>query len=471
MTFNTTEEINIPKDPFERIIGQDFAVKIARICAKQRRHLMLVGPPGTGKSLIAKAISTILPKPKQQISVLHNPSRPERPILKIETINDVKTTRPKMNSIGKIIDPEDAPIFVTEELGFRCKRCGEISSPSLDFCPACGARKGNQADNPFNDLIMGFGRNSKKKMVRTKRTRSDGKTEILIYEVFGEKIRVLNERDLKKISNNHMLNKKVLVPLNRSTFVQATGASESELLGDVQHDPYGGHPDIGIPPYLRVVPGAIHEAHEGVLFIDELSSLDYSIQKSILTGMQEKTFPITGRNTTSTGAAVKVDNVPCDFILVGAMNFNDIHNINPALRSRIRGSGYEVLMEIGMKDTEENRNKIAQFVAQEIVKDGKIPHATKKAVDEVIKESKRIAKVIDEYDGITLRLRKLAGIVKLAGDLAVVESSDYIEEKHIREAIHNAKTVEEQIKERYSNWWKAGSSDYGLPAYKNTDIR
>ena len=41
----TTKDIKIPKDPLERVIGQDRAVKIAKLAAVQRRHLLLVGPP------------------------------------------------------------------------------------------------------------------------------------------------------------------------------------------------------------------------------------------------------------------------------------------------------------------------------------------------------------------------------------------------------------------------------------------
>ena len=50
--------------------------------------------------------------------------------------------------------------------------------------------------------------------------------------------------------------------------------------------------------------GAVHEAHEGVLFIDEMATLG-DTQRFILTAMQEKKFPITGRNPTSAGASVR----------------------------------------------------------------------------------------------------------------------------------------------------------------------
>ncbi|MEM2899496.1 MAG: sigma 54-interacting transcriptional regulator, partial [Thermoplasmata archaeon] len=143
-----------------------------------------------------------------------------------------------------------------------------------------------------------------------------------------------------------------------------------------RHDPYGGHPQLGSLPYERVVAGAIHDAHEGVLFIDEVPMLGH-LQRFILTAMQEKKFSISGRNPQSAGASVRVDAVPCDFIFVAACNISDLPNILAPLRSRIVGSGYEILVETTMDDNELNRAKLAQFIAQEIVMDRHIPHATR----------------------------------------------------------------------------------------------
>ncbi|MCK4445191.1 MAG: ATP-binding protein, partial [Thermoplasmata archaeon] len=58
----STADVIIPQDPLARVIGQEEAISLARIAASQRRHLMLVGPPGTGKSMIAQALSLHLPR-------------------------------------------------------------------------------------------------------------------------------------------------------------------------------------------------------------------------------------------------------------------------------------------------------------------------------------------------------------------------------------------------------------------------
>ena len=62
----TTADIQIPQDPMERVIGHDDIIKFVKIAAKQRRNLLLVGPPGIGKSLMAQAISVHLAEPKKK---------------------------------------------------------------------------------------------------------------------------------------------------------------------------------------------------------------------------------------------------------------------------------------------------------------------------------------------------------------------------------------------------------------------
>src|SRR2546422_5360726 len=84
--FESTVDIAIPDDPLKRVVGQDEAIALARIAANQRRHFLLVGPPGTGKSMIAQALSLHLPSVTEEIRVVHNPENPERPL-------DRKSTR------------------------------------------------------------------------------------------------------------------------------------------------------------------------------------------------------------------------------------------------------------------------------------------------------------------------------------------------------------------------------------------
>jgi ATP-dependent Lon protease len=182
--------------------------------------------------------------------------------------------------------------------------------------------------------------------------------------------------------------------------------------------------------------------------------------------MQDKVFTIVGRNPMSSGAAVRVEGVPCDFLFIGACNINDLKHITPPLRSRIRGDGYEVLMNAYMEDSPKNQESVSHFIAQEIIKDGKIPHAERKAVMLLLDEARDIARRVDNAKGLTLRLRNLTGIIKMAGDMAMSAKKDVIEKKDVELAIKENKPIEEKVREKYGSWYAAEAADYGVKTEK-----
>ena len=203
---------------------------------------------------------------------------------------------------------------------------------------------------------------------------------------------------------------------------------------------------LGTPAYERLIPGFIHRSNGGVLFIDEVATLDQHSQQELLSALQEKKYPITGQSERSSGAMVRSEPVPTDFILIAAGNVETIKNMHPALRSRIRGYGYEVYMNETMDDTLDNQDKIAVFVAQEVKKDKKIPQFSKEAVIEITQEARRMAGV---FGKLTVRLRELGGLIRAAGDIAKEENAKIVQVDHIKKAKKVARNLEQQMADKY----------------------
>ena len=72
LEMDSTEDIAVPKMLIDQVIGQKHGVEIIRKAAEQRRHVMLIGDPGTGKSMLARSISELLPKEELQDVLVYN---------------------------------------------------------------------------------------------------------------------------------------------------------------------------------------------------------------------------------------------------------------------------------------------------------------------------------------------------------------------------------------------------------------
>ncbi len=103
-------------------------------------------------------------------------------------------------------------------------------------------------------------------------------------------------------------------------------------------------------------------------------------------------------------------------------------------------------MNNSMEDTPENCDKLAIFVAQEVNKDGKIPHFTKEAVDLVIQEARIRA---GTHGKLTMRLRELGGLVRAAGDVAKDQNANVVRPEHVIKAKKMARTLEQQMVDKY----------------------
>jgi len=401
--FETTADVKIPPQLVDQVIGQDEAVMVIRKAAEQKRHVILIGDPGTGKSMLARSMVDFLPKGElQDVVAYHNPDDSNEPKVRIVPAGK-----------GKEI-AQAAKIEVEQKRAQKNSWTFGLLFILIAMSMVMAAATGDMT-LALIGLIGG----------------------ILLFMVF----RYTGQR------RESILVPKLLITHRGDEmppFIDATGAHAGALLGDVKHDPFqsGG---LETPAHERLEPGAIHKANKGVLFIDEINMLRIESQQSLLTALQEGEFSILGQSERSSGAMVKSEPVPCDFILVAAGNLDAVSGMHPALRSRIRGYGYEIYMRTTMPDNETNRQKLIRFVAQEVSKDKKIPHFNKGAVAEIIREAQRRA---GRRGTITLRLRELGGLVRVAGDIATERNANIVDAKHVLDAKKIARSLEQQVTDR-----------------------
>ena len=85
LNFKSTAEIKVPERIIDQVIGQENAKNIIKKAAEQRRNVLLIGQPGTGKSILGQALAELLPKEKL-VDVLSYPNHTDENVPKIRTV-------------------------------------------------------------------------------------------------------------------------------------------------------------------------------------------------------------------------------------------------------------------------------------------------------------------------------------------------------------------------------------------------
>ena len=250
--FNTTEDVPIPERLVDQVIGQEAGSVVIRKAAEQRRHMMMIGDPGTGKSMLARSMTELLPQDKLE-DILCYP-------------NDDDENEPRVRTVpagrgDRIVKSQKEAVRIQREKSQKMLMIGFVAIAFL--LAVVAIQSGDILTLLFGMLLLMFG-----------------------YMFLRSRMGGADEARIPKVLVKHQ-------GQDPPPFVDATGTLSGSLLGDVRHDPFqsGG---METPAHERVEPGAIHRAHGGVLYIDEINLLRLEEQQALLTAMQERAFPISG---------------------------------------------------------------------------------------------------------------------------------------------------------------------------------
>ncbi|MGD8883531.1 MAG: ATP-binding protein [Desulfobacterales bacterium] len=475
--FEDTSQIAIPKDPIDRVIFQDKAKRAIRKIAQNRGHILMVGRPGTGKSMLANMFKEVLEQSlgdylRPQEAIIAYPGKDKNHVriayedpAKIEHLLDML-----MKAIESAKDSVDEFSLADQIQSSRKARQGLLLAAVIGtaagiFFPAAFVVAGLTG---MGAIFMYMQENNHKAQEKIQReSNSDRRNTVKHLDDMVPDILYDPRKD-------------------KDLMARISEPDARNMKGGFRHDPYQSG-NLETPCHKRTYLGA--HAKSPIIYIDELKTLiKVGYMAELLEIMQNKQYILEGGRNTGSGAADRSENhLRADNIIVACCNHDTLQHLQEegegAFLSRIEDKGEIIQMESAVPETAENIRQVAQYVKQEVINLGEefkdswgeviakegyesvkqrseyifgktLPDDFKlqereicrSAVLEIIKEL-RCRASDGKLSGI---LRPINGIIKSAELEAIFENAPFVKARHIRKALKEHLSLEGGLSKEFN---------------------
>ena len=470
--FEDTSGITVPDDPIDMVIFQDRAKSAIRKIAQNKGHILMVGRPGTGKSMLADMFHNVIDKslgdflrPKKAI-VAYPGSDNNHIRFAYENPETVDKLLEKMHKAIEKVKNSSLKFSLTEQIQSvsRVKKwllgITGISLVAGIFFPPAFAVTG----------ITGIG------AIFMFMQENNHKVQEKIQQEAGTSVK----NRVKHLSD--MVPEVLYDPRkDKGLMARVSEPDARKMKGGFRHDPYQSG-NLQTPAHKRAYLGA--HAKSPIIYIDELKTLVKSgYMPDLLEIMQNKEFVLEGGKNSGSGAADRSENsLKADNLIIACCNHDTLSYLQQegdgAFLSRIEDRGEIVQLESAVPENENSIRQLVQYIKQEIIDFGKelketwadviekegyegvkkrseaifgkvLPEGyrlherefSKKAVMEIIKEL-RCRSSDKKMSSI---LRPVNGIIKTAEFEAILDNSELVRAEHVRRALKKHLSLEGAI--------------------------
>ena len=467
--FETTADIPLPEDPIERVVFQDRAKAAIRKIAQNRGHILMVGRPGTGKSLLANMFKEVLDRS------LGEYLRPTKAIVAYpgKDRHHIRIAYEPPEAMDRIITR------LSEDINKAAENIGEFSlaEPMQSVRKAkywlTAAAAGTALAGIFfppafivtgltgiGAIFMFIQENQYQAQERIQRNTTGGKRQ-----------------NVKHLED--MLPEILFDPRQETQLMARVAEPDARnMKGGFRHDPYQSGL-LHTPAHKRAYLGA--HATAPIIYIDELKTMIRAgYIPELLEIMQSKSYTLEGGHRSGSGSADRSeDPLRAENIFIACCNHDTLAFLKQegdgAFLSRIEDKGEVIEMESAIPENQGYIRQAAQYIKQEIdllgdefdalwgeilKREGRegvrqrcehimgrpLPadyaltprEFSRSAVMEIIKELRCRA-----GDGkLSAILRPINGIIKSAEFIAIAGNFTLIQPEHVRQALSEHLSLE-----------------------------